>query len=135
MTTQVMTSSRPYLIRALYEWISANDLTPYVLVNAEAPSTVVPQDYVENGKIVLNIGGQSVQGLSLGNEAVEFSARFSGQAMPINVPISAILAIYARENGQGMVFNEEGGTIPPDSPNSPKSPGLRPDKPHLKLVK
>ncbi|MBL1292436.1 MAG: ClpXP protease specificity-enhancing factor [Thiotrichales bacterium] len=130
MTTEAMTSSRPYLIRALYEWISANDLTPYVLVNAEAPLTIVPQDYVENGKIVLNIGGQSVQGLNLGNEVVEFSARFSGQATPINVPVSAILAIYARENGQGMVFNEEGDTTPPSSPGPPK-----PTKPHLKLVK
>jgi len=130
MTTEPMTSSRPYLIRALYEWISENDLTPYVLVDAKAPSTVVPKDYVENGKIVLNIGGQSVQGLRLGNDIVEFSARFSGQAMSINVPVNAILAIYARENGQGMVFNEEGNTAPPTSPNPPAS-----GKPHLKLVK
>lgn len=130
MTTQSMSSSRPYLIRALYDWISDNKLTPYVLVNAEAPSTVVPQDYVENGKIVLNISEQSVQGLILGNEAVEFSARFSGQAMPINVPVNAILAIYARENGQGMVFNEESETTPPTSPTPPKS-----GKPHLTLVK
>ncbi|PCH61214.1 MAG: ClpXP protease specificity-enhancing factor [Gammaproteobacteria bacterium] len=125
-----MTSSRPYLIRALYEWISENDLTPYVLVDAQAPSTVVPKDYVENGKIVLNIGGSSVQGLTLGNDVVEFSARFSGQSMQINVPVSAILAIYARENGQGMVFNEEGDTAPPTSPTSPPASG----KPHLKLV-
>ena len=130
MTAPAMTSSRPYLVRALYEWISENDLTPYVLVDADAPSTVVPQDYVENGKIVLNIGGHSVQSLSLGNDVVEFSARFSGQAMQISVPVSAILAIYARENGQGMVFNEEGNSTPPVSPDPPKS-----GRPHLKLVK
>ncbi len=131
MTTQPMSSSRPYLIRALYEWISDNNLTPYVLVDAEAPSTIVPQDYVENGKIVLNIGDQSVQGLNLGNDVVEFSARFSGQAMPINVPVTAILAIYARENGQGMVFNEESD----DSPPAPPSPNKPSNKPHLTLVK
>ena len=102
------------------------------MVNAEAPSTVVPQDYVENGKIVLNIGEQSVQGLNLGNDVVEFSARFSGQAMPINVPVTAILAIYARENGQGMVFNEESDGTPPTSPTPPKSGA---GKPHLTLVK
>lgn len=131
MNTQEMSSSRPYLLRALYDWISDNALTPYVLVNAEAPSAIVPKDYVENGKIVLNIGAHSVQGLKIGNDTVEFSARFSGKAMPIVLPVTSILAIYARENGQGMVFSDEGSTTPPSSPRPPQSPG----KPHLKLVK
>lgn len=126
-----MTPSRPYLIRALYQWIVDNQMTPHILVDAEHPRTEVPRQFVENGKIVLNIGPSAVQGLVTDNEAVSFSARFSGHAMQIYVPATAVLALYARENGRGMVFSEDGDE-PPD-PEAPDDGGGR--KPALRLVK
>ena len=128
-----MTSSRPYLIRALYEWIVDNGMTPYVLINAEDEQVVVPRQFVENGKIVLNINPSAVQNLQLGNDYLELDARFSGSPMHVSVPFMAVLAIYARENGKGMVFNEEesGGDGPP-------SGGGEEDKakrPQLRVVK
>lgn len=110
-----MTSSRPYLIRAIYEWLLDNNLTPYLLVDATVEGVVVPRQFVENGKIVLNITPHAVQGLELGDSEVCFSARFSGQAMLVSVPVAAALALYARENGRGMVFAEE-----PESPEPPR---------------
>ncbi len=121
-----MTSSRPYLVRALNEWIVDNNLTPYILCNAAYPGIEVPKQYVENGKIVLNISPRAVQGLSMDNELTTFSARFGGVETFIRVPMMAILAIYARENGQGMVFAEEDHQPPPSEPE--------PRKPSLKLV-
>jgi stringent starvation protein B len=97
------TSTRPYLIRALYEWCTDNGWTPYIAVLAD-DTVLVPREYVQNGEIVLNIGGDATSGLKLGNEFVEFKARFAGVAREIMVPIDRILAIYARENGQGMAF-------------------------------
>ena len=131
-----MTSSRPYLIRALYEWITDNDLTPYLVINAEAKGAVVPRQYVEAGRIILNVSAQATYGLQLKNDFIEFSARFSGVATDVSVPTSAVLAIYARENGRGMVFNEDDedienhdGDTPPDSPQPPRG------KPKLTVVK
>ncbi len=126
-----MTPSRPYLIRALYEWIVDNDMTPHLLVDAKYPECVVPIQFVENGKIVLNVGPSAVQGLIMDNDAISFSARFSGTAMQIYAPIGAILAVYARENGRGMVFSEEGEEPPPNEPE----PGDGGKKPALRLVK
>ena len=127
-----MTSSRPYLIRALYEWIVDNDLTPYLLVDAALEGVEVPRQYVENGKIVLNVAPRAVQALDLGNEAVAFEARFSGQAQLLYIPTRAVLAIYARENGQGMMFSEDDDTPPSDS--GPE--GGKPDgRPSLRVVK
>ena len=133
-----MSSSRPYLIRALSEWIGDNDLTPYVVVDATREGVHVPEQFVKDGKIVLNIGPFAVQDLAITNEAVQFFARFNGVSSEIWVPTDAVLAIYAKENGQGMVFGE---SIGPDSPDDPgggqgssgenKSEG----KPNLKLVK
>lgn len=120
-----MTSSRPYLIRALYEWIVDNEMTPHILVDAAYPGTSVPQQFVENGKIVLNIGPFAVQGLAIENETVGFSARFGGVANHIVVPIGAVQAIYARENGRGMVFAEDEETPPPSEPEGGKKPTLR----------
>ena len=97
------TSTRPYLIRALYEWCSDNGWTPHIAVLAD-DTVLVPREYVRNGEIVLNIGADATSGLKLGNEFVEFKARFAGVAREIMVPIDRILAIYARENGQGMAF-------------------------------
>lgn len=128
-----MTSNRPYLIRAIYEWIADNNLTPHILINAELPNVEVPQDYVRDGRIVININPSAVRDLNLGNDFIEFMGRFAGIAHHINIPISAVMAIYARENGQGMVFSEEpeGG----DGGSPPKSqPGKKP-KPTLKVVK
>lgn len=125
-----LTSSQPYLLRAIYEWIIDNELTPYLLVDASNDAVHVPQQYVENGKIVLNIAPRAVDNLELSNDHVLFNARFAGKPMQVNFPIESVLAIYAKENGQGMVFNEghDGGDEPP--PGKP-----RPRKPSLKLVK
>lgn len=127
----VMTPSRPYLIRAMHEWILDNGLTPYLLVDAGVEGVEVPQQSVQDGKIVLNISPQAVQGLVLGNEGIEFNARFAGVAMGVAVPTSAALAIYARENGRGMVFTEEEDEPPPDDAG-PEEP---PRRPSLKVVK
>ncbi len=126
-----MTPNQPYLLRAIYEWIVDNDLTPYILVNAENDYAQVPRQYVENGKIVLNIAPMAVEALELGNDHIAFSARFAGKPMDVNFPVSAVLAIYAKENGQGMVFGEtEDDNTPPPAPEKKKS-----GQPSLKLVK
>ncbi len=128
-----MSSNRPYLIRALYEWLVDNGQTPYLLVNADHSGTVVPRQFVEDGRIVLNIDPAAVSRLELGNEWISFSARFSGVAEDILVPPTAVQGIYAKENGQGMLFPDEeppqGGG--PDEPD-PVRPGGRPS---LKVVK
>jgi len=125
-----MTPSQPYLVRAIYEWIVDNALTPYVLVNAEHDATHVPRQYVENGKIVLNLGPVAVNDLDMANDCITFNARFGGKAMDVSFPVASVLAIYAKENGQGMVFNESEGENPPPEPE-PDKPG----RPSLKLVK
>jgi stringent starvation protein B len=102
-----MNSTRPYLIRAFYEWIVDSDCTPHIVVNAEAKDVMVPRDFVEGGQIVLNISMPAVQDLALNNDAVSFKARFSGVPHEVYVPINAVMAIYARENGRGMVFSED----------------------------
>lgn len=133
-----MTASRPYLIRALYEWILDNQCTPYLLVDAAIDGVFVPEEFIDDGKIVLNLSPTAVQKLQLGNDTINFSARFSGSARQVEVPISAILAIYARENGQGMMFNEEHTDAPPSGPSNdgPKPGGPPPSKkPQLKVVK
>ncbi|MDQ2696367.1 MAG: ClpXP protease specificity-enhancing factor [Pseudomonadota bacterium] len=120
-----MTSSRPYLIRALYEWITDNGLTPHILVNTQLPGVEVPLQHVHDGRIVLNIGSAAVQGLQLGNDWIVCSARFGGATRQLRIPTAAVLIIYARENGQGMAFGDEDGEPPP-----------QPDKkPTLKVVK
>lgn len=105
--SQGMTSSQPYLIRAIYEWIVDNDLTPYLMVDASKRGTVVPEDYLdEQGRIILNISPNATSGLLMTNEEITFNARFSGQSTGIVVPTFSVKAIYARENGQGMMFDE-----------------------------
>ena len=104
MNMHTMTPSRPYLMRALNEWILENDCTPYVLVDAGLPGVQVPDDYVNNGQIVLNITPTAVQDLYIDDEGLSFNARFGGVPLDLYVPMVAILAIYAKENGQGMVF-------------------------------
>jgi len=128
-----MTSSRPYLIRALYQWIVDNGVTPYILVDALVDGVDVPPQHIQDNKIVLNIAPMAVQGLNLGDDEISFSARFSGQSVTLLVPTNAVLAIYARENGQGMMFNDEPDTAGPD--NSPDGGADEKSKPSLRVVK
>lgn len=127
------TSRRPYLLRAIYEWALENGLTPHIVVTADAPGVDVPQQYVQDGKITLNISAQAAKDLSIGDTNVLFSARFGGQTKQITAPVSAILAIYARENGEGIVFGEVETGGPPSEPTTPAPP--KRGRPQLKLVK
>lgn len=131
-----MTSSRPYLVRALYEWIVDNSCTPYILVDATQPGTQVPRQHVQNGQIVLNISPTAVVALQIANEQLSCSARFGGVPMQILVPMGALLGIYARENGQGMVFEAEPTPEPPapEGGGSTDKRGSAP-RPALKVVK
>jgi stringent starvation protein B len=131
-----MTSHRPYMVRALYEWILDNNCTPYILVNAHETGVEVPQNFVKDGQIVLNISPVAVQGLLVANEGLEFHGRFGGIPMRVFVPIVAIMGIYAKENGQGMIF-ELGGDHPRPLPpagaatdaDSGQSGGSKKEKP------
>lgn len=131
----VMTSNKPYFIRALYDWIVDNDLTPYLLVNADSPDVEVPQEHVSGGRIVLNISPTACRGLHLDNDRIVFSARFSGQVTQIFVSPSAVMAIYAKENGRGMEFGPEYDNLPtkPAKPSGP--PRTARKRPALTLVK
>jgi stringent starvation protein B len=106
-------SSRPYLLRALYEWIVDNDCTPHIIVDAERPGVDVPQEYVKDGQIVLNLSPTAVIELQLGDDCVSFNGRFGGRPVDVFIPVAAVLGIYARENGQGMAFEPEETTIRP----------------------
>lgn len=131
-----MISSRPYLIRAIYDWIVDNNLTPYLLVNAEAANVTVPEQYVQDGRIILNISPQAVRGLELTNDWVMFSARFGGVSMQVSVPPQAVLAVYTKENGRGMVFSDE--DEPTDEEQGPEPPDSEPSgkrRPNLRVVK
>ncbi|MEO8998107.1 MAG: ClpXP protease specificity-enhancing factor [Rhodanobacter sp.] len=142
-----MSSNRPYLLRAIYDWISDNNLTPYVLVDAGFAGVRVPPQVVKNGQVVLNLAMRAVANLDLGNEWISFQARFSGVSQTIQIPVQAVLALYAQENGQGMMFpaDEEGGDMPPpaapepdDTPPTPAADeGDKPKRgaPHLRVVK
>ncbi len=134
-----MTSSRPYLVRALYDWIIDNNCTPYVLVNALHSEVLVPQDYVNpDGQIVLNISPSAVSEFVMNDTSICFSARFGGVPTEIFVPCAAIMGIYAKENQQGMIFEPEPEpeSPPPSSPTD-KTDGRTPSKskPSLKVVK
>lgn len=124
-----MTSSRAYLIRALNEWILDNNCTPYIVVDATMDSVQVPQEYVNDGQIVLNIMPSSVRHLVMDNEGVSFDARFNGKPHTLYAPIKAITAIYAKENGQGMVFGDEPDPGAPSDPTEPKGPRRAEQKP------
>ncbi len=125
-----MSSSRPFLIRALYEWIVVNNCSPYLLVNAKVEGAVVPQEYVSKDKIILNIAPKAVRDLQLGNQTVEFSARFAGKSFAVSVPIKAVMAIYAIENGRGMVFSDDDEEGPAPEDADPKA-----SRANLKVVK
>ena len=124
-------------MRALYEWIVDNDCTPYLLVDASGQDVMVPEQYVKDGQIVLNISPGAVIELNISNDAVFFNGRFGGVATDVYVPVNAVIGIYARENGQGMVFEPEAsGSEPPPTPETdPPAPRPGGNKPALKVVK
>lgn len=148
-----MSSQRPYLLRALYEWIADNGMTPHVLVDARMPGVRVPAHAVKDGRIVLNIAERAVAKLELGNDAIRFTARFAGVSQTVMVPLEAIIAVYARETGQGMAMPEEPRTttptqedgvevehavdnLPGDEPDTPDAPPEPPKRGgHLRIVK
>jgi stringent starvation protein B len=126
-----MTPLKPYLIRSIYEWIVDNNLTPYLLVDAENSNAILPHQFVEDGRIVLNVRPEAIQDLSLGNEEIQFNARFSGKPMHIVTPVAAVMAIYAKENGKGMIFDQEDAESDETPPPENKPPG----RPTLRVVK
>jgi len=117
-------STRPYLLRALHEWCTDNGFTPYIAVSVDG-QVQVPMEYVKNGEIVLNVGYEATSGLKIGNDHVEFRARFGGTPREIVVPIDHVVAIYARENGQGMAFPAPSGAVAEGA----AVPGVRPPTP------
>jgi stringent starvation protein B len=126
-----MTALKPYLLRSIYEWVIDNSLTPHLLVDATHPEVIVPVNHINEGQIILNIRPTAIQGLEMENASIEFNARFNGQSTQIFVPMDSVLAIYAQENGRGMVFdsiNDENSNITPEQNPPPK-------KPHLHIVK
>jgi stringent starvation protein B len=134
-------STKPYLLRALYEWCADQGFTPYIAVQVDA-RTLVPRQYVKDGQIVLNLGAEAVQNLHMGNDLITCQARFGGAAQSLSIPVGNVAAIYARENGQGMAFEvgETGGEpgvaleeAAPESPEPPPSDG--PPRPHLTRIK
>jgi stringent starvation protein B len=127
-----MNSSRPYLLRAFYEWIVDNDCTPYIVVNADMPGTDVPRDYVEDGRIVLNVAPGAVRSLLMQNDHLEFQARFAGVPFSISSPMRAVTAIYAKENGRGMVFKEDEEEDPPPMEEGGSASGGQSSKPSSK---
>ena len=140
-----MRPSRPYLIRALNDWILDHGATPQLVVDTTTDDVMVPERYVVDGRITLNIKPSAVHALNLGNEAIEFNARFGGVSMHVYVPVMSVLAIYARETGQGMGFGMEPGVPDPDGPKPPGNiqstlintdkPNVKSPRPKLKVVK
>lgn len=139
------TSTTPYLIRAIWEWCGDNGLTPYVAVKVDG-STRVPLEFVRNGEIVLNISADATRNLKIGNDLIQFSARFNGVSREVSVPIAAVAGIFAKENGQGMAFHTPTGDTPvvplpgkktdaakPGGGDKPDPPPAR--RPRLQVVK
>ena len=133
-TVAAISSQRPYLLRAIHEWISDNGMTPHLLVNSEFPGVHVPPGTAKDGKVVLNIAERAVGQLSLGNDYITFGARFGGVAHEVFVPVAAVLAIYSRETGQGMALPEEAGDDDAASPAPVPAPADAPKRPVLSAV-
>ena len=141
----IMTSNKPYLIRALYEWLVDNDATPHIMVNTTIDDVMIPDGIDKDGQVVLNIATRSVQGLEMENTHIAFTARFSGAPHNIYIPISAVMAIYSMEDGEGMMFAEDTSVNAPSvvdtsiSSNKTQSKPLpgkpKKKKPGLKIVK
>lgn len=155
----VMNSSRPYMLRAMYQWIVDNDCTPYLLVDAAHDGVEVPAQAIKDGKVVLNLAPQAISGMDMGNDEVVFLTRFSGASMRVRAPVAAVQAVYAQETGQGMMFQDDpaatgddGSTQHASDQNAPgesgesqsAAPGAdepeKPEKPargapHLRVIK
>ena len=127
-------SRRPYLLRAMHQWMSDCGLTPHVIVDAGRDGVAVPSAFVKDGKIVLNLSLSATQDLRLENHGIEFNARFAGVVHHVHVPMPAVLGIYARETGEGMVFNEAEPDTPPPAAPEAQAPA-RPARARLKIVK
>jgi stringent starvation protein B len=133
-TAPPMSSNRPYLLRALYEWISDNGLTPYILVDATHAGVRVPPGAAKDGKVVLNIASRAVTQFEISNDRIHFLARFGGVSQAVDVPMTGVLAIYAQENGQGMMFSAD--NAPPEPPpTATKADEAVKKPPHLRVVK
>lgn len=134
-------SQRPYLVRAMHEWMTDNGKTPHVVIDAGLPGVSVPVEHVQDGKIVLNCSYDATKNLVIGNDMIEFEARFNGAPHHVSAPIVAVLGIYARESGEGMLFTdkqEEGESAQPadtDNDDGPEPPTAGPGGPHLRVVK
>jgi len=130
-------SKRPYLVRAMHEWMGDNGHTPHIVVDADIDGVTVPREHVKDGKIILNISHSAAHNLKLTNDAVSFRARFSGVPFDVWVPIGAVLGIYAKETGQGMIFSH--GADQPEPPDPRDGPddreSTRSERSHLKIVK
>ncbi|MDJ0881646.1 MAG: ClpXP protease specificity-enhancing factor [Gammaproteobacteria bacterium] len=133
-----MTSNKPYLIRALYEWLVDNDATPYILVNSQFPGVEIPAGIDKEGQVVLNIAARAVQGLEMSNEYITFSARFNGISQQLFIPVQSVMAIYSMEDGQGMMFADdaqaEAGNESVEKEDAKKEPEPS-KKPGLTIVK
>ncbi|HEY9446046.1 MAG TPA: ClpXP protease specificity-enhancing factor [Burkholderiales bacterium] len=129
-------STKPYLVRAIHEWCSDSSLTPYISVKVDV-NTRVPQEFVRDGEIVLNVSYDAVHKLTIGNDAIQFNARFNGVSRECSIPMAAVAGIFARENGQGMFFPEESAaeddTAP--SPDTPATPTPGGGRPKLQIIK
>ena len=123
------------MLRALNEWILENNCTPHVVVDAGVDGVQVPEEHIKNGQIVLNINPTAVRGLEINNRALSFEARFSGLSQQIFVPIEAVTAVYAKENGQGMVFGWDNEPSGPDTPSDDGKTQSKTKKPNLKVIK
>ena len=133
MAERDISSKRPYLLRAMHEWMSDNGLTPHIVVDARREGVAVPAQHVDNGKIILNVSYEATEGLDLGNDRLAFSARFGGVSQVVTVPTDAVLGIYARESGEGMIFAEEDAAQAASEPDDGGDDG--PPRGHLKVVK
>ena len=125
------TGQRPYLIRAMHDWMADKGLTPHLVVSAPAEGLVVPERHISDGKIVLNVSQSAARDLVLGNEEITLEARFDGEPWRLSIPVDTVLGIYARETGQGMIFPDE--NAPPGDGSPQPSPGS--GRPNLKIVK
>ena len=127
-------TQRPYLLRAMHEWMVDNGMTPHIVVDAGAPDLKIPHEHVKDGKLVLNVSYAATRALQISNRAIEFEARFGGAPRWIEIPVGAVLGIYARETGQGMIFSSEQEPAQaepkPDTENRPSG-----NRPSLKLIK
>lgn len=141
--TAEKTHKRPYLCRALHEWMTDNGQTPHIVVDTSIENTIVPAEFVEDDRIVLNVSYAATHDLNLGNDGITFTARFAGRPFQVSIPAMAVLAIYARETGEGMLFSdaardEEGREVADEAATSPPAGGPDPDRPdrsHLRIIK